>query len=194
MSWKYSADKRGPKARAAKRAKKLKPGGVAMAGKTAITRRKASAPLRKLLDLGLLPAAQLTEMAAGPRPAPWTGATILDYGCGKGTDVEHLQSLGYNAVGWDPNHRDHHLHLTQNTYDVVLCTYVINCLKPEFEPEILEHIRMLLKPGGVAFITVRRDLPKGESFGRTYQRHVELDLPIITRVRKGFITYKLTKE
>jgi len=56
--------------------------------KTALRRIDLSRPLRLALDAELLPA----------------GSTVFDYGCGHGSDLRLLRSLGYDAVGWDPAH------------------------------------------------------------------------------------------
>lgn len=56
--------------------------------KTALRRVDLSRPLRLALDAELLPA----------------GSTVFDYGCGHGSDLKLLRSLGYDAVGWDPAH------------------------------------------------------------------------------------------
>ena len=54
--------------------------------RTALFRSGLSKPIRLALDAGLLN----------------QGMSILDYGCGRGTDVEFLRDLGYVATGWDP--------------------------------------------------------------------------------------------
>ena len=51
---------------------------------TAISRKKASVPLRYLEDKGYLRGA------------------ILDYGCGKSADFNHLKKAGYIAEAYDP--------------------------------------------------------------------------------------------
>lgn len=33
-----------------------------------------------------------------------SGASIFDYGCGRGSDVRRLKAAGHAAVGWDPEH------------------------------------------------------------------------------------------
>lgn len=57
--------------------------------KTALTRVALSRPMAMALSDGLL------------SPA----ATVFDYGCGKGDDIRHLRTLGYQVDGWDPTHR-----------------------------------------------------------------------------------------
>ncbi len=54
--------------------------------KTAISRGDLSKPIKTLLEYGLLSKSE----------------TIFDYGCGLGSDIAGLRSLGYTANGWDP--------------------------------------------------------------------------------------------
>ena len=92
---------------------------------------------------------------------------ILDFGCGRGHDADQL---GFEK--YDP-----HFFPKKPTgkFDVVLCHFVLNVLPKKHEKKLLEEIESYLKPGGTAFITVRRNLkqegftPKG-----TYQRNVVL--------------------
>lgn len=55
--------------------------------RTALTRSGLSAPMQALIKFGLL-----TKYKS-----------LFDYGCGKGDDIEGLNSEGYNASGWDPH-------------------------------------------------------------------------------------------
>ncbi|QBQ95915.1 DNA phosphorothioation-associated putative methyltransferase [Paraburkholderia pallida] len=55
--------------------------------RTALTRLGLSAPMQALIRFGLLT----------------KDKSLFDYGCGKGDDVEGLNSEGYNASGWDPH-------------------------------------------------------------------------------------------
>lgn len=57
--------------------------------RTAISRTQLSAPMQLLSRLGYLEGQY----------------SICDYGCGRGDDLAILESLGVDAVGWDPNHR-----------------------------------------------------------------------------------------
>ena len=54
--------------------------------RTAIARDKLSRPVRLGVEAGLISGS----------------TTVMDYGCGRGDDVRHLQSQGLDAVGWDP--------------------------------------------------------------------------------------------
>jgi DNA phosphorothioation-associated putative methyltransferase len=56
--------------------------------RTALVRDDLSKPVKILLKNDLLP----------------YGQSFFDYGCGYGTDVEGLNTLGYDAAGWDPAH------------------------------------------------------------------------------------------
>lgn len=55
-------------------------------GRTAISRIDLSKPVAQAIQDGVITATR----------------SLLDYGCGRGGDVERLRQLGYKAVGWDP--------------------------------------------------------------------------------------------
>ncbi len=126
---------------------------------TAISRKTPSVPLRYLQDKGHL-----------------TG-TILDYGCGKSADFRYLKKAGYIAEAYDPYWRP--TDLTGLAFDTVLCTYVLNVVNAEVEDEILRSIESLLRKGGRAFITVRRDIKKEGKTTRGFQRNVSLGLNVV---------------
>lgn len=55
-----------------------------------------------------------------------SGATVFDYGCGRGGDLQRLRALGYDAAGWDP------VHYTDGEHrpgDVVNLGYVVNVVE-----------------------------------------------------------------
>ena len=56
--------------------------------KAALRRSELSRPLKLALEAQLLP----------------DGTSVFDYGCGHGSDVRHLRSIGYEVGGWDPAH------------------------------------------------------------------------------------------
>jgi ATP adenylyltransferase len=133
---------------------------------TAIDRTKPSAPARMLRKLWRLKG--------------W----CLDYGCGHGMDA-----YTYGMDRYDP-----HWYPTRPTrqYDTITCTYVLNVVKPEDIPNILQDIRSLLAPGGTAYLTVRRDLGASAAKGRgTTQRDVHLDLPTLPLSSTRYCTYVL---
>jgi DNA phosphorothioation-associated putative methyltransferase len=65
-----------------------------------------------------------------------TTRSVLDYGCGRGGDVERLRRLGYTAVGWDPVFApDRPLAIA----DVVNLGYVVNVIEsPEERAQTLQ--------------------------------------------------------
>ena len=58
------------------------------------------------------------------------GCSVLDYGCGRGGDVERLKQLGVRATGWDPSHRPD---TPLVAADVVNLGYVINVIEDQAE-------------------------------------------------------------
>lgn len=60
------------------------------------------------------------------------GASVFDYGCGRGDDLRHLQALGYAADGWDPMHRPL---AGRHPADVVNLGYVVNVIEHRGERE-----------------------------------------------------------
>ncbi len=109
---------------------------------------------------------------------------ILDYGCGFGTDVKFLQKEGVDIDGYDNYHANTY---PEGKFDIIICNYVLNVLLMDEQTEVLMHVSELLKPGGKAFFTVRRDL-KFEGFRThkihrkpTYQCNVKLPFKSILR-------------
>ena len=58
------------------------------------------------------------------------GLSILDYGSGRGQDVERLAAMGRRATGWDPFFAAHQ---TPTPSDVVFLTYVLNVIEDPTE-------------------------------------------------------------
>ena len=111
----------------------------------------------------------------------------LDYGCGKGFDAEQLEMHSYDPhyqPVWPPF-----------LYDTITCNYVLNVIPVEYEADIMGKIKSLLKPNGIAYITVRRDI-KNEGLTKrgTYQRNVTLNLKSIMHRKGAFETYELRGE
>lgn len=94
---------------------------------TALSRDKPSKPTRILYDKGLL------------------YGKVLDYGCGKGFDVEWLNKKGIYTLGYDKyNDEFNDIELLYNTYDVAICNYVLNTI-PDLQTcydvvDLLNHI------------------------------------------------------
>jgi ATP adenylyltransferase len=126
---------------------------------TAINRKEMSFPTRFLAEKGLLQ------------------GRILDFGCGKMKDLEELTRRGYDVTGFDPHYLDE---WPAGQFDTILCHYVLNVLMGMEQTFVLMSVAELLKPGGTAYFTVRRDLRK-EGFRdhhiyrvATYQCNVKL--------------------
>ena len=82
--------------------------------KTAMTRYDLSKPIKSLLEYNLI------------KPV----TRIFDYGCGQGSDVRGLQSLGYQVAGWDPVFAHDQ---PKKVADVVNLGFVINVIEDPME-------------------------------------------------------------
>jgi len=109
---------------------------------------------------------------------------ILDFGCGHGRDCRYLHCGGYDPY-WRPKR-------PKGKYDTVLCTYVFNVIESEKERnQVLKQIGRLLRVGGHAFITVRRDLKRtGYTSTGSFHGIVHLDLKSIHKT-KNYEIYEL---
>jgi DNA phosphorothioation-associated putative methyltransferase len=81
---------------------------------TAIARIEASRPLRLLLEQSIIT----------------RDTKVLDYGSGRGADVEHLTSQKIKAKGWDPTFAPD---VRRTVSDVVTLTYVLNVIENQVE-------------------------------------------------------------
>lgn len=77
---------------------------------TALSRSYLSVPIQSVIRHGLL----------------HPGATLFDYGCGKGDDVRNLTEVGFSAAGWDPHYCPAN---AQTRADVVNLGFVINVIE-----------------------------------------------------------------
>jgi DNA phosphorothioation-associated putative methyltransferase len=82
--------------------------------RTALVRVELSRPLRLAVADGLLR----------------DGISVMDYGCGRGSDVRLLRDRGFDSVGWDPTHAPDGAHRAS---DVVNLGYVINVIEDPSE-------------------------------------------------------------
>lgn len=88
-------------------------------GKTAIARNKPSRPLLDYLN-------HLEEEGVDLQSKRW-----IDYGCGRGADVEHLTGRVGEVVGYDPNWTPKLSLHDIGTADIVTCTFVLNVISDE---------------------------------------------------------------
>ena len=99
--------------------------------KTAIKRKKLSAPMRWAIDKGHI------------------SYPLLDYGCGHGGDIFWL---GCGAKGYDPHYQPY---LPAGEFATVTCNYVINVVKPQERLEAVRAAWSKVAPNGVLMISAR---------------------------------------
>jgi hypothetical protein len=122
--------------------------------KTAIGRNKPSKPIKLLLKKGLVV------------------GRVLDFGCGRGFDADHFGFKKYDPYYFPV--------YPKGKYQTIICSYVLNVLPKREENNLIKQIKTLLKRGGKAFLTVRRDIKKeGYTPKGTYQRNVTLSFPVV---------------
>jgi len=148
-----------------------------MSYRTAIRRNKPSAPMQFIVDNVSFTRSTSTD---------W-----LDYGCGRGDDLEFLRLFKFNLDGYDPHFKPERFN---KKYDYISCTYVLNVLSPEDVNDVLLDIASLLKDDGRAFISVRNDVKEeGLTSIGTQQWKVKLDLEVLHRCG-SFVLYTGSKD
>nr|MBI4321252.1 DNA phosphorothioation-associated putative methyltransferase [Chloroflexota bacterium] len=116
--------------------------------RTAILRSTLSRPMSLALDDGLLA----------------LGTSVLDYGCGRGGDVQRLAALGYDTEGWDPTFRPEG---QRRLSDVVNLGYVVNVIEnPAERAEALRDAWALTRD--VLIVAARLDWDSRYLSGREY--------------------------
>lgn len=138
--------------------------------KTAMSRKKLSAPARWLKDNGLI-----------------TDGHWLDFGSGKGYDGTEL-----NMTLYDPYYSPWDLYEKEGTFSGVMCNYVLNTLKPNDIDIVQYQIFRMLNLGGIAYITARCGLKRTGKTSKGYQYNVILELPIIHRT-SSYIIYEMKR-
>lgn len=137
--------------------------------KTAITRKGPSAPCRWLVKQGRV-----------VNPS-------IDWGCGKGADVAHIDGVGY-----DPYYQPYKPTMGE-MFNTVLCTYVLNTM-PNYHDRclIVERMATHLNVGGWLYVTIRADKKKlnGWTQRGTWQGYVGDQLKVggfeILRYNQGY--------
>jgi SAM-dependent methyltransferase len=153
---------------------------IMTAHKTAKARKTISAPMKYLSEQGLLVGIK------------------LDYGCGKGFDADHFGMYKYDPFYTGGKIKSHEgLEVARDAihFDVITSNYVFNVIEdPTIRQYALDVITGLLKPGGKAYITVRRDVVNaGITKTGTYQENVVLDLPVLVEVKGKYCIYVQSK-
>lgn len=82
--------------------------------------------------------------------APRLGVgTLLDHGCGRGSDVNYYRSRGLDADGYDPHPGFQWTKNPERTYDLVTQVFVLNVLPDPWQRILaLRHAAQFLRPGG----------------------------------------------
>jgi len=111
---------------------------------------------------------------------------MLDFGCGRGLDA-----TTYGLDKYDPHYfpeKDWKV----EAYDVITCNYVLNVIPTKKErTAVIEDIRNLLTKGGIAYITVRRDIKtQGYTKRGTFQENITLNLAKLWE-NSSYCTYVL---
>jgi ATP adenylyltransferase len=105
------------------------------AHKTAIKRGKMSTPVKNMLNNSCL------------------DGRILDYGCGRGKDVEELKALGFDITGYDPHWSPEN---PSGKFDTIMCNYVLNVIPSWYDRvKVMDKVLSLLNDGGTAIFTAR---------------------------------------
>jgi hypothetical protein len=152
--------------------------------KTAIARATLPVPTRWLLSQGML------------------HGTVLDYGCGKCKQINDkviASTPGVKSViSYDPFYEPDALKNSAiERFDVVICNYVLCTLPIEAEKGVLKDIQDHLLPNGIAFVSVRNDIPRGGygvSSKGTYQRKVEIEYLYELKKCAQYRIYLLTRD
>lgn len=127
--------------------------------KTAINRVRPSPFARTIVDV-LVPNLCVT--------------TVLDHGCGRGSDVDHYRAAGLDADGWDPHPGFGWTAKYDRKYDLVANIFVLNVLSDPWQRiQALKHAAQFARPGGFLFVVTRSpadiDPRAASSNWRSYQ-------------------------
>jgi ubiquinone/menaquinone biosynthesis C-methylase UbiE len=134
---------------------------MSQAYKTAISRKTASAPTKWLgKERRLL-------------------GKVLDWGCGKGKDVEWLREASIPAEGYDPHWRKYN-DFYEGEFDIIICNFVLNVIENPLERDAtLKEMLVYLRQNGRAYVSVRADkeMLNGVTKIGTWQGYIKLEAP-----------------
>lgn len=135
------------------------------------------------------------QLTAKPREGPsfptkwllernYLKGEVLDFGSGYGADGAFLRNQGLRVSEYDPYYQKEY---PTGPFDTIICQYVLNVLPPLDQSEVIMQVSELLKPEGVAYFAVRRDItPKNKGIRihkeyqePTYQTPVKLPFPSV---------------
>ena len=119
--------------------------------RTAIKRKKTSAPLRHLQQTH-------PDLLRGK---------VVDFGSGRGADCRAIKARCY-----DPNHPSASTRTTpKGAYDTVLMTYVINVLPPEERAKAIRQAKKMVRKGGTLVVATRSQADPGYRASMRWQKH-----------------------
>jgi SAM-dependent methyltransferase len=88
--------------------------------------------------------------------APLGVKSLLDHGCGRGTDLAYYRAEGLDAEGWDPHPDFNHANEPAREYDLVTQAFVLNVLPdPWHRIQALCHAARFVRPGGHLLVATR---------------------------------------
>jgi hypothetical protein len=100
--------------------------------------------------------------------------SVLDFGCGRGKDVEWLRNEGFDADGYDIAAKFAATTRPKRLFDVVLAIYVANVLGPARRIAALRDAWSFVKAGGRLFVVSRsRQEIEREARERDWERHLD---------------------
>ncbi len=109
---------------------------------TAITRKAPSKMARYVIDEYL--------------SQNYTAKTILDYGCGKGSDLNHYKKAGLIAVGYDPYGPFNYDVGPHGLYDIITIAFVLNVIPHRIDRiKVIEKATQHLRQKGIMLIMTR---------------------------------------
>lgn len=121
----------------------------------------------------------------------------LDYGCGRGSDVERLIAAGYKSTGYDP----YYFPQTATAADVVTMGYVLNVIEdPQLRRSALLHAWSLTRKRPIVSANVRGSGIQEIDLGRISDRGVwtkeysHLELKAYIETVLGVRAEKLSKD
>ena len=83
---------------------------------------------------------------------------ILDYGCGRGVDVNFYNNKGFNAYGYDPYEPYGFSKLPKGNFDLVTVVFVLNVLASTTERQkLLKKVFDLTKTKGNVVVATRSE-------------------------------------
>lgn len=109
--------------------------------KTAMSRVRPSPFARTIVDI-LVPKLSITS--------------VLDHGCGRGSDVDHYRAAGLDADGWDPHPGFGWTAKHDREYDLVTSIFVLNVLPDPWQRiQALQDAARFARPGGSLLVVTR---------------------------------------